>query len=104
MLRAVTGLGYAAAGIIPEFMAIDFQQAAQGSSDPFLAMMRQSEDAISKAALGGKVLDQHHQPVRRRRFLPWARCITRFGTTYWHPMPANWRPRCPAICSGRSWY
>ncbi len=34
-------------------MAIDFQQAAQGSSDPFLAMMRQSEDAISKAVLGG---------------------------------------------------
>ncbi|HCE7155479.1 TPA: DUF935 family protein, partial [Pseudomonas aeruginosa] len=53
LLRAVTGLGHAAAGIIPETMAIDFQQAAQGSSDPFLAMMRQSEDAISKAVLGG---------------------------------------------------
>lgn len=53
LLRAVTGLGHAAAGIIPETMAIDFQQAAQGSSEPFLAMMRQSEDAISKAVLGG---------------------------------------------------
>ncbi|WP_250636879.1 phage portal protein family protein [Pseudomonas aeruginosa] len=30
LLRAVTGLGHAAAGIIPETMAIDFQQAAPG--------------------------------------------------------------------------
>ena len=102
LLRAVTGLGHAAAGIIPETMAIDFQQAAQGSSEPFLAMMRQSEDAISKAVLGGTLTSTTSQSGGGA--LPWARCITRFGTTYWHPMPANWRPRCPAICSGRSWY
>ncbi|CDM42395.1 DUF935 domain-containing protein [Ectopseudomonas oleovorans] len=53
LLRAVTGLGHAAAGIIPETMSIEFQQAAQGTSEPFLAMMRQCDDSISKAVLGG---------------------------------------------------
>lgn len=53
LLRAVTQLGHAAAGIIPDTMAIDFQNATQSSSEPFLAMMRQCDDSISKAVLGG---------------------------------------------------
>lgn len=53
LLRAVTQLGHAAAGIIPDTMAIDFQNATQGSSEPFLAMMRQCDESISKAVLGG---------------------------------------------------
>lgn len=58
LLRAVTGLGHAAAGIIPESMSIDFEQAAQGSADPFLAMMRWCDDAMSKAILGGTLTSQ----------------------------------------------
>ena len=58
LLRAVTGLGHAAAGIIPESMSIDFEQAAQGTADPFLAMMRWCDDAMSKAILGGTLTSQ----------------------------------------------
>lgn len=53
LLSAVTALGHAAAGIIPEGMNIEFQQAANSTSEPFLAMMRQCDDSISKAVLGG---------------------------------------------------
>ncbi|KAF1024267.1 MAG: hypothetical protein GAK37_03165 [Pseudomonas sp.] len=58
LLRAVTGLGHAAAGIIPETMRIEFEQAANGTSDPFLSMMRWSDDGISKAILGGTLTSQ----------------------------------------------
>ncbi|MDN6856997.1 DUF935 domain-containing protein [Pseudomonas sp. CAN2814] len=58
LLRAVTGLGHAAAGIIPESMSIDFEQASQGTADPFLAMMRWCDDAMSKAILGGTLTSQ----------------------------------------------
>lgn len=58
LLNAVTQLGHSAAGIIPETMAIDFQTAAQGNADPFLAMMRQCDDSISKAVLGGTLTSQ----------------------------------------------
>jgi len=58
LLRAVTGLGHAAAGIIPESMAIDFEQAAQGNEGPFLAMQRLCDEAISKAVLGGTLTSQ----------------------------------------------
>lgn len=53
LLRAVMGLGHSAAGIIPEGMSIDFEKAAEGGADPFLAMMRWADEAESKAILGG---------------------------------------------------
>lgn len=58
LLNAVTQLGHSAAGIIPEGMSIDFHTAAQGNADPFLAMMRQCDDSISKAVLGGTLTSQ----------------------------------------------
>ena len=53
LLNAVIGIGHAAAGIIPEGMAIDFKDAAKGGSDPFIAMMTWCENSASKAILGG---------------------------------------------------
>lgn len=52
LLKAVVGIGHAAAGIIPEGMKIDFQHAAEGASDPFMAMMDWCERTQSKAILG----------------------------------------------------
>lgn len=52
LLRAVTGIGHAAAGIIPEGMAIEFEEAAKGQSDPYLAMMDWAERSESKAIVG----------------------------------------------------
>ncbi|MGI3158776.1 phage portal protein family protein [Pseudomonas aeruginosa] len=101
LLRAVTGLGHAAAGIIPETMAIDFQQAAQGSSDPFLAMMRQSEDAISKAVLGGTLTSTTSQSGGGAAL---GRVHSGFGTT---TLASDARQlaatRCPRSAR-RSWY
>lgn len=55
LLRAVVGIGHAAAGIIPEGMQIEFKEAAQAGAgaNPFMAMMQWAEGAISKAILGG---------------------------------------------------
>lgn len=53
LMRAVMGLGHSAAGIIPETMSIDFEKAAEGGAEPFLAMMRWADEAESKAILGG---------------------------------------------------
>lgn len=53
LMRAVVGIGHAAAGIIPEGMAIEFQEAAKGASDPFMAMMEWAERSLSKAIVGG---------------------------------------------------
>lgn len=58
LMRAVTQLGHAAAGIIPEGMAIDFQKAAEGSDGPFLSMMRECDSVVSKAVLGGTLTSQ----------------------------------------------
>lgn len=55
LLTAVTNIGHAAAGIIPEGMLIEFQEAAKGSHDPFVAMLEWCERAISKAVLGQNV-------------------------------------------------
>ena len=52
LLRAVTQIGHAAAGIIPEGMSIDFQEAAKGASDPYLAMIDWCERTESKVILG----------------------------------------------------
>jgi len=53
LLRAVTQIGHAAAGIIPESMAIEFEEAAKGGADPYQAMMEWCESSQSKAILGG---------------------------------------------------
>lgn len=58
LLNAVASIGHNAAGIIPEAMAIEFQEAAKGSADPFLAMMDWCEKSQSKAILGGTLTSQ----------------------------------------------
>lgn len=58
LMSAVVNIGHAAAGILPEGMSIEFQQAATGAADPFLAMMHWAEQAISKAVLGGTLTSQ----------------------------------------------
>lgn len=55
LLNAVVNIGHAAAGIIPEGMLIEFQEAAKGSHDPFVAMMDWCERSVSKAILGQNV-------------------------------------------------
>lgn len=58
LLRAVMGIGHNAGGIIPRGMEIDFQNAADGQSDPFMAMMDWGEKSMSKAILGGTLTSQ----------------------------------------------
>lgn len=58
LLRAVMSIGHDAAGIIPEGMAIEFQEAAKGASDPFEAMISWCERSQSKAILGGTLTSQ----------------------------------------------
>lgn len=58
LLRAVAEIGHNAAGIIPEGMLIDFQNAAQGSEEPFEAMISWCERSQSKAILGGTLTSQ----------------------------------------------
>jgi phage gp29-like protein len=53
LLRAVTGIGHSAAGIIPDGMEIDFKEAAKGMSDPFQFMINWCESVQSKVILGG---------------------------------------------------
>jgi len=53
LLRAVVSLGQNAAGIIPDGMAIDFLEAAQGRSDVYEVMINWCERAKAKAILGG---------------------------------------------------
>lgn len=53
LLRAVMDIGRRTGGIIPTGMSLDFEEAASGHSDPFLAMIQWGERAISKAILGG---------------------------------------------------
>lgn len=58
LLRAVMSIGHDAAGIIPEGMAIDFQEAAKGSEVPFEAMIAWCERTQSKLILGGTLTSQ----------------------------------------------
>lgn len=58
LLRAVASIGHNAAGIIPEGMMIEFQEAAKGSHDPFMAMVSWCERSQSKAILGGTLTSQ----------------------------------------------
>lgn len=58
LLRAVMGIGHNAGGIIPRGMEIEFQNAAQGDSSSFMAMIEWAEKSISKAILGGTLTSQ----------------------------------------------
>jgi len=58
LLRAVSSIGHAAAGIIPEGMMIDFKEAAKGASDPFEFMVEWCERTQSKVILGGTLTTQ----------------------------------------------
>lgn len=55
LLNAVVNIGHAAAGIIPEGMLIEFQEAAKGTHDPFVAMIEWCERSVSKAILGQSI-------------------------------------------------
>lgn len=52
LLQAVVGIGHNAAGIIPQAMTLEFQNAAQGNEKPFQTMMDAMDAAESKAILG----------------------------------------------------
>lgn len=58
LLDAVMSVGHNAGGIIPRSMMIDFKNAADGTADPFLAMMSWAELSMSKAILGGTLTSQ----------------------------------------------
>jgi phage gp29-like protein len=76
LLRAVMSIGHNAAGIIPQGMSIDFEEAAKGTSDPHMALIEWCEKTQSKAILGGtltssegshgtQALGNVHNEVRR---------------------------------------
>lgn len=52
LLQAVTSIGHNAAGIIPQGMVVDFQNASAGTEVPFAAMWDRMDQAESKAILG----------------------------------------------------
>ncbi len=58
LLAAVAGIGHNAAGIIPDGMLIEFENAAQGTHEPFQAMMDWCERTQSKVILGGTLTSQ----------------------------------------------
>lgn len=60
LLRAVINIGHAAAGIVPEGMDIDFKAAAEGASDPFMAMVDWAERTQSKAIVGQTLSAESH--------------------------------------------
>ncbi len=58
LLRAVTNIGHDAAGIIPDGMSLDFQEASDGKHDPFLGMVDLMERTESKVILGATLTSQ----------------------------------------------
>lgn len=58
LLQAVASIGRHAAGIIPENMRVEFEEAAEGAHDPFVAMIDLCERSVSKAVLGGTLTSQ----------------------------------------------
>ena len=58
LLEAVTHIGHAAAGIIPEGMMIDFKAPAKGSKDPFEYLIDWCERTPSKVILGATLTSQ----------------------------------------------
>lgn len=58
LMRALSQIGHNAAGIIPQGMEIDFQNAAQGDPAAFKLMIEWCEKTQSKAILGGTLTSQ----------------------------------------------
>ena len=58
LLRAVTQIGHAAAGIIPEGMTLDFKTPAKGGKDPFEYLINWCERTQSKVILGATLTSQ----------------------------------------------
>ncbi|MBF0422764.1 MAG: DUF935 domain-containing protein [Magnetococcales bacterium] len=59
LFRAVRDLGHNASGIIPDTMAISFEEASRsGSGNLWQDMIRWAEQSISKAVLGGTLTSQ----------------------------------------------
>ncbi|QOF67437.1 DUF935 domain-containing protein [Actinobacillus sp. GY-402] len=58
LLRAVMSIGHNAGGIIPRGMEIEFDKAAEGSANEFMAMIDWAEKSMSKAILGGTLTTQ----------------------------------------------
>lgn len=60
LLRAVAEIGHNAAGIIPDSMLIEFQEAAKGNGGqmPHMSMIEWCERTVSKAILGGTLTSQ----------------------------------------------
>ncbi|MEC5319299.1 DUF935 domain-containing protein [Brenneria populi subsp. brevivirga] len=58
LLHALVTLGHNAAGIIPQGSEIKFEAAADGQSDPFMAMIEWCERTESKVILGGTLTSQ----------------------------------------------
>lgn len=58
LLNALATLGHKAAGIIPEGMMIDFQEATKGDPDAYQLMIDWCERSQSKAILGGTLTSQ----------------------------------------------
>ena len=56
--QAVAGIGHNAAGIIPQSMAIEFEEAAKGTEKPFEAMISWCERTQSKAILGSTLTSE----------------------------------------------
>ncbi|EBX9480228.1 DUF935 domain-containing protein [Salmonella enterica subsp. enterica serovar Abony] len=58
LMEALVTLGHNASGIIPEGAKIEFKEAANGQSDPFMAMISWAERTESKVILGGTLTSQ----------------------------------------------
>lgn len=56
LLRAVLSIGRDAGGIIPKGMKIDFQNAASGSTDNHMSLIKWCENTESKIIVGGTLL------------------------------------------------
>lgn len=57
-VRAITGIGRNARGVIPDSMTIELLQAVNTSSNPFLATVAWAEKSVSKAILYGTLTSQ----------------------------------------------
>ncbi|MEX3818012.1 DUF935 domain-containing protein [Paraburkholderia sp. BR14262] len=60
LMRAILSMGHNAAGIVPQTMAIEFEEAAKGTDSPFLAMINYCDRAESKAILGQTMSAEAH--------------------------------------------
>ncbi|MEX3628756.1 MAG: DUF935 domain-containing protein [Burkholderia sp.] len=60
LMRAVLDLGHNAGGIMPQSMAIEFQEAAKGTDGPYLAMINVCDRMSSKAILGQTMSAEAH--------------------------------------------